>query len=210
MVGWTALVAALSTINYVSRATEGKPPRDILYHYSAAIGGFIQYALILGLVLALARPSVADRLALRPPASWKRALLLALGAIVAVYVFAGALTPFLDPGNEQGLTPKNWDPDRAGAFAANFVVIAGMAPLVEELTFRGLGFHILRRLGEWPAILLVGLAFGLAHGLVEGLPILAFFGACLAFIRSRTGSVYPTILVHAVFNAIALTVAVTT
>jgi membrane protease YdiL (CAAX protease family) len=210
LIGWTTLVAALSTINYVSRATGGKPPRDVLYHYSAAIGGFVQYALILGLVVVLARPAIADRLALRPPRSWGRSLLMALGVIVAVYLFAIALEPFLDPGNEQGLTPKEWEPDRAGAFAANFAVIAGIAPVAEELAFRGLGFHVLRGLGEWPAIVLVGLAFGLAHGLVEGLPILAFFGACLAYLRSRTGSVYPGILVHSAFNAIALTVAVST
>jgi membrane protease YdiL (CAAX protease family) len=210
LIGWTALVGALSAINYTSRAVEGKPPADILYRYSAAVGGFIQYAVILGLVLVLARPEIRDRLALRRPESWRRALLLALGALGIVYVVAGALEPFLDAGKEQGLTPRNWDPDRAPAFVANFIVIAGFAPIVEELTFRGLGFAVLRRLGEWPAILLVGLAFGLAHGLVEGLPILAVFGAGLAFLRSRTGSVYPGILAHSAFNAVALTVAVST
>jgi membrane protease YdiL (CAAX protease family) len=208
LIGWALLVGALSAINYISRATEGKPPRDILYHYSAAVGGLLQYALILALVVALARPGVRDRLALRRPSSWRRALLLSAGAIVAVYVVAGALAPFLDAEKEQGLTPDKWDPARAPAFVANFIVIAGLAPLVEELTFRGLGFDVLRRLGEWPAIVLVGLAFGLAHGLIEGLPILAVFGACLAFIRSRTRSVYPGILTHSAFNAVALTVAV--
>lgn len=210
LIGWTALVCALSAINYSSRAVEGKPPPDILYRYSSAVGGFIQYALILGIVLFLARPEIRDRLALRRPRSWRRALLLALGALAVVYVVAGILEPFLDAGKEQGLTPENWDSDRAPAFVANFIVIAGLAPVVEELTFRGLGFAVLRRLGEWPAIILVGLAFGLAHGLVEGLPILAVFGAGLAFLRSRTSSVYPGILAHSAFNAVALTVSVST
>jgi membrane protease YdiL (CAAX protease family) len=211
LIGWTSIVAALSALNYVSRATEGKPPRDVLYQYSAAIGGFVQYGLILVIVLALARgPGMHERLALRAPRSWRRAAVLGLIALIAVYTTGGILQPFLDAGKEQGLTPKSWDPDRAPAFAANFVVIAGLAPIVEELTFRGLGFHILRRLGQWPAIVLTGLAFGLAHGLLEGLPVLVVFGAALAFLRSRTGSIYPGILVHSAFNAIALTVAVTT
>jgi hypothetical protein len=43
--------------------------------------------------------------------------------------------PLLHGGREQGLTPTSWQPDRAGAFAANFVVVAVYAPIVEELTF---------------------------------------------------------------------------
>ena len=63
---------------------------------------------------------------------------------------------------------------------------------------------MLARFGRAAAIALVGLAFGLAHGLVEALPILAAFGAGLAYLRSRTESVYPGILLHATFNGIVL------
>ena len=42
-----------------------------------------------------------------------------------------------------------------------------------------------------PAILITGVAFGLAHGLVLGLPVLAFFGITLGWLRWQTGSVYP-------------------
>jgi membrane protease YdiL (CAAX protease family) len=211
LLGWVALAAALAAVNYASRAAEGKPPPDVLYRYSTAIGGVLQYGLILVIVLALARGSgLRDRLALHAPRSLRQAFLLGLAAFVAVYVVAGAVGSFLDPEEEQGLTPDAWDPDRAGAFAANFVVVAAVAPIVEELTFRGLGFHVLRRFGEWTAVVLVGLAFGLAHGLVEGLPILVVFGAGLAYLRSRTASIYPGIVVHSLFNAIALTVSVAT
>ena len=82
-------------------------------------------------------------------------------------------------------------------------------PFVEELTYRGLGYSLLERFGRWPAIISVGLLFGLAHGLVESLPVLAFFGAVLAWIRSRTGSVYPGMILHSLFNLLALIVAVT-
>ena len=42
------------------------------------------------------------------------------------------------------------------------------------------------------------------------LPILIVFGAGLALIRARSNSVYPGMIVHAMFNAIALIVSVTT
>jgi sodium transport system permease protein len=54
-----------------------------------------------------------------------------------------------------------------------------------------------------------GLLFGLSHGLVQALPVLSAFGFGLAWLRSRTGSVYPGMLVHATFNALALALAVT-
>jgi len=60
------------------------------------------------------------------------------------------------------------------------------------------------------AIVGTGVLFGLAHGLVEALPILVALGIGLAFLRARTDSLYPGFAVHALFNAIALTLAVTT
>ena len=82
-------------------------------------------------------------------------------------------------------------------FAVNFVVFVAVAPFVEELTFRGLGYSLLEPIGRLTAILWVGVAFGLAHGLLEGLPILIVFGCGLAWLRERSDSVYPGMVVHA-------------
>ena len=88
-------------------------------------------------------------------------------------------------------------------------MIAVVAPVVEELLFRGIGFHLLARFGTIAAILGTGLAFGLYHGLVNALPVLALFGVALAWLRARTNSVYPGMLVHAAFNSVALILSVT-
>ena len=119
------------------------------------------------------------------------------------------LDHFLHAGREQGLTPSHWEPSHAGAYAANFVLIALVAPVVEELTYRGLGYSLLARWGRWTAIVVTALAFGLSHGLVEGLPVLTIFGVGLGWLRSRVDSVYPGIIVHGVFNGLALVLAVT-
>ena len=210
LVAWLALVGIQIVLNYASRASGGKPPKNALYHWDLAIGGLIQYGIILGLVWAIASSAPRELLALRRPGSWKRAIGSGVSVLVAVYVLTAILNPYLHPGREQGLEPSGWRSHHAAAFAVNFVVIAGVAPIVEELTFRGVGYSLLERWGRPFAIVAVGLLFGLAHGLVEALPILVAFGAGLAWIRSRTRSVYPGILLHATFNSIALIVAVTT
>jgi membrane protease YdiL (CAAX protease family) len=210
LVAWLVLVGVQILANYASRASGGKPPKNAIYHWDLAIGGLVQYAIILGVVLAIAQPAPRALLALRRPRAWGPALGIALLAFIGVEVLGVVLDPLLHPGREQGLTPSGFDSHRAAAFAANFVVIAVVAPVVEELTFRGLGFSLLERWGTWFAIVAVGLLFGLAHGLVEALPILVFFGAALAWLRSRTGSVYPGMVLHAAFNSLALIVAVST
>jgi membrane protease YdiL (CAAX protease family) len=58
-------------------------------------------------------------------------------------------------------------------------------------------------------VLVTSAVFGLAHGLVVALPVLAVFGLVLAVVRQRTGSLYPPIILHALFNGMALLVAVT-
>jgi membrane protease YdiL (CAAX protease family) len=212
LVAWLGLVAVLTALSYGGRAAEGKPDSDVLYRYSTAANAVVFDAIILAVVLAIAwGGGPAQLLALREPRSWPGALGLAAMLLVGIYLLSGIVLAIgLHPGEEQGLTPPGWEPDRAGAFAANVVAIAVVAPTVEELTFRGLGYSLLEPYGRTVAIVVVGITFGLIHGLVEALPLLAALGAGLAWLRSRTASVYPCIVVHATFNAIALAVSVTT
>ena len=208
LVGWGVLVGVLAVLAYLSRIggdTTGEP----LYRYDTALAALLLYAIVLGIVLAMARGAARVLLALRRPPSWARAAGLAFLVLVSVIVLGQLLEPLLHAGKEQGLAPTRWESRHAGAFAANVVVVAGIAPVVEELTYRGLGFSLVARYGRGVAIAAVGIAFGLAHGLVVGLPILAFFGMALAWLRSRTDSVYPGILVHAAFNGLALAASVT-
>ena len=209
---WLFTVGAVAALGYATRLTtqgaNASQDRNVLYHWSTAAGGVFQFGIFLGIVLALSGGS-RERLALRPPASWGRALGLAGAVFLVCWIGLGLLDRVFHGGQEQALTPDRWQPKHAAAFAANFVVIAVVAPIVEELLFRGIGFHLLRRFGDTTAILATGVAFGLYHGLVNALPILALFGIALAWLRSRTRSVYPGMLVHAAFNAVALIVSVT-
>ena len=61
----------------------------------------------------------------------------------------------------------------------------------------------------WTVVVLVGIAFGAWHGLIVAFPALASLGAIFAYVRVKTRSVYPTMLMHAIFNAGALIIAVT-
>jgi len=209
LAAWTTFVVAFASLSYTVRFTEGKPDPNVLYEWSTAANTLIQYAIIALIVYGIA--GLGNRrqlLALRRPTSWWVALRVGFGVGIGIAVLTTALGPLLHPGREQGLTPDVWIPSRAAQYVVNGIVICIVAPFVEELAFRGLGYSLLVPYGRWTAIILVGVAFGAAHGLVEAFPFLAAFGAGLAYLRSRVDSVYPGMIVHGLFNAIALAVAV--
>src|SRR5882757_2703127 len=209
LVCWIALVASVSVLEYSARfsGAAAKSARDEIYSYSTFANGLVFYGLIFGVVLAIVYDRT-DLLALRRPAA--HAAALAVGVLVATYLWELVVValPIRDPGREQGLTPTHWEPAHAGAFAANVVLFTVVAPAIEELTFRGAGQSLLSFTGRWPSILLVGIAFGVWHGLVEALLVLIPFGIGLAYLRNRTRSVIPGIVVHGLFNGVALAIAV--
>jgi sodium transport system permease protein len=213
---WLSLVAAIAGLNYYARFTSSSATtsgRDEIYSWSAFGGGLVVYAVWLMLVLAIAVER-AGLLALRRPRSWGRAVRLGIGAVVFVYVFEIAVSVLplpQSPSKEQGLTPTHWEPAHAGAFAANVVLFVAIAPIVEEIAFRGVGQSLWRsRIGALPAVAVVGLFFGVWHGLLVALLVLVPFGWALGYLRERTGSVVPGMLVHGLFNGAAIALSVLT
>jgi membrane protease YdiL (CAAX protease family) len=210
-VGWVVFAIVFAAIAYAGRIAGGEPDRDVLYQYSTAVAGLIEYVIIAGVLLLLLRGLDVRRvLALYRPSSWRRAAGLVAAALVTILIVGAALSPFLNAGKEQGVVPERWEPSHAGAFAANFALVALVAPLVEESLYRGFGVSAVGSFyGRGAAVLATALAFGLAHGLVTGLPVLVAFGAILALLRVKTQSIYPGMVTHALFNAASLTFAVT-
>jgi membrane protease YdiL (CAAX protease family) len=87
------------------------------------------------------------------------------------------------------------------------VMIVGLAPIAEELFFRGFLFAGLRtRWSLWPAAITSGLIFGLVHaptGITTVVP-LAVLGLALCWLYDRTGSLWPCVIAHMINNGLAL------
>ena len=211
LLAWWVLVGTLIAIGFLSAsaADDDTNRQDAVYQYQFGIGGLIVYALLIGIVLVIARGlDWRETFALRRPTSWARAGALTLGLLVAVFIVGAILEAIFHAGEEQGLDPAGWQPDRAGALILSFLAIAVAAPLAEELTFRGLGYYLLSQFGHWAAIGVTGIAFALSHGLVVGIPVFFVIGAGLAYLRYRTDSLYPPLIVHAAFNGLQLVIGV--
>ena len=210
LAGWLAIAVALIGLAFygTSRAETVVQERDLLFEYEFTIQSLVGYGLIIGFTFAVAAafPDVRRALGFRSfPRKW---LWITLGLTLASLVVSAALEPLLHAGEEQGLAPTEWYGDRVGAFAANAVVVALIAPFAEELFFRGLGVRVLGFLGATVAVTGTALAFALVHGLLSALPALGFFGLVLAYARYRTKSIWPGFIAHALYNGIGILVAV--
>lgn len=78
-----------------------------------------------------------------------------------------------------------------------------VAPVLEELVFRGLLLSRLRPYGERFAMVSSALAFGLFHGNLHQFFYAFAIGLVLAYVVLKTNCLWQTMLLHAMLNAIA-------
>ncbi len=81
-----------------------------------------------------------------------------------------------------------------------FICTCVCAPLGEELLFRKLLIDRTRRFGDWTAILLSGLLFGLFHGNLFQFFYAALVGMLLAYVYTRSGNIRWCVAMHAAIN----------
>jgi len=96
-----------------------------------------------------------------------------------------------------------------GPIGIQFLLIVILAPLAEEICFRGMLFGGLRtKLPFWAAALGAGAFFGLLHYTTgpSAVPSLVALGVIFALVYEKTGSLWPAIIMHVVNNGFALAV----
>lgn len=86
---------------------------------------------------------------------------------------------------------------------AGVIAVAVVAPIVEEVIFRGLIMNRLARvMPGWLAVVLSAAAFGACHGHPVWFTYAFVLGAVFGFIDLRVNSILPSILGHVIFNTI--------
>ena len=144
--------------------------------------------------LGLGRP--VPRQMLRGALAWL--LYLAIAALLA---------PLLAPDQEDITRELGTDEGSAiGLLLAGFLIVL-VAPLSEELFFRGFVFGGLRRgIGVAAAAVVSAMLWGslhLASGNIGTAVQLTIFGVILALLFAREGSLWPAIFAHLLNNAVA-------
>ena len=94
----------------------------------------------------------------------------------------------------------------SGLGIALFVILAViMAPLFEEIFFRGFLFRAFASSWGWmPGAIVSAGVFGIAHAQIDVFVPLFALGLMLAWVYKRTGSLWTSISLHALFNGISV------
>jgi uncharacterized protein len=171
---------------------------------------FVQDALLIGgavlLVQLAVKSGAAAALGLRSTRLWP-AVGWAAAVLGAFWLASGLLIAIFGEPPKQEITEEIKSEDGALALAGYVGITCLMAPLAEELFFRGLLFPVLRsRFGVAWGVLVTGALFSVVHAVgspPETLIVLFVLGAGLCLLYLRTGSLLPCIGLHAFNNAIA-------
>jgi membrane protease YdiL (CAAX protease family) len=130
----------------------------------------------------------------------------ALG-MIAMYVFAEAAAvlqkfAFHVEGTQQAVRLFGTTHDRTLIYGLIGLAVF-IAPVVEELLFRGFVFNaLLRYVNVGLAAVVSGIIFGIAHFDATAFFPLACGGIVLALVYYRTGSLTASMLTHGAFNAV--------
>lgn len=88
---------------------------------------------------------------------------------------------------------------------ALFLIVILVAPVFEEVVFRGILLpFMVRRLGFWPGIVLISLIFGGLHLHLPSFLPLVLLSVAFSFAYSRTQSLLVPIGMHAAFNGVTV------
>lgn len=223
-IGWIVLYFALQlvvtaifiSVSIVSQ-NMGKPataidPGTATENPMLIIWGLVASAAVqLGLLwLYLRKGDRAEAIGLTHfgPLSIGKTLLVAVGALLLASLFNFVYATYIISGmpmqDEMAKllasiprTPLNIG---VGLFA-----IAIVAPLIEELLFRGLlQKSLIHHMPVWAAIALSAFLFSVVHMQPYAMPALMALGAAFGYIYHKTGSLRMTIVLHMLNNTLAL------
>ena len=157
----------------------------------------------IGVLAMVSRPR-AWQLGFRRGVPLKPALGFAFMAILAFFIFAISYQAIFRPENPQDIV-QDLGADRSTALLiAGALLVVVVAPVAEEVFFRGFLFRVLRlRMAFWLAATIDGVLFGLVHGALVIIPVLAFLGFVLCWAYERSGTLLVPIALHALNNALA-------
>ena len=222
---WLGPLIALACVVALGYATAGYDGRGaVVLAVAVLIGGEL---LLLAALYAFGRPVAAraggwraafglDRIRRHDWLPWILGFAVIYACRTAVVVLAAVLSD--GRAIEESSNLPTASPTVLSVVVLTIAVVV-LAPVAEELMFRGLLLRsFLRRMGFWPAALLSSLLFALFHvhqvdtllGAVTLALSVGALGLGNCFVVRITGRLAPAIMVHATYNALALAVAFAT
>lgn len=211
---WVLFCFALVAIAFSALISQFQPLADAFETTQGALwSGAIVYVLVVGLVilplwLRRGKKVVAETLGIDkrptkelwwlPYVTWVAYMV----TTILVGILVSRLFTWVDQSQEQdvGFTNLTHYYD----YILAFIGLVILPPIAEELLFRGYLFGRLRQqFGFWFTAIVVSVTFGFVHGQWNVGIDTAVLSMFLCYLRERTGTIWASILLHAIKNGLA-------
>jgi len=164
---------------------------------------YVPFVILPACLYAAKRGSAVEKLRLNPISGWNM-IAASIVALLALIVVQNITTLWMIVCQKLGFNVfmDNYvRPENMTELTLSVVSAAIVAPIGEELLFRGAMFSAWERRGRGRAILFTALLFAMLHGSMLGLPGEIFGGILLAQLVLWTDSIYAGLAFHSVYNA---------
>ncbi|MEK4514688.1 type II CAAX endopeptidase family protein [Paenibacillus sp. FSL H8-0122] len=131
------------------------------------------------------------------------AVVIGIAAFGGCFVIEGIYYHFVTEINTQA----DFQTAAQGGPLSMFILLitgAILTPLSEEFVFRGVIANALNRYGPWAGIVGSAAIFGVVHGFTVILLDAFMVGVLVAYLFRKTGSIWPGVVVHIVYNGLNL------
>lgn len=125
---------------------------------------------------------------------------ISLGATYAVAIAGNILFGFLQVFGVKTNDLSQPIPESVGELILYFFTVVVLAPLFEEILFRGIFLTHHLKYGGWHAIIVTGVLFGLIHQNHQQMFFAAALGIIFGYIDVKAGSIIPSLAAHAFVN----------
>ncbi|MEO8557901.1 MAG: CPBP family intramembrane glutamic endopeptidase [Rhodospirillales bacterium] len=202
------ILVALAAVTWQGAAPQRMDDLTVEQHSWLILGvtAMLYISVIASVWLAMMRRgrNIARALAFNP-VRWTTLALGAVGLIVLsiiVSVLGSQLMQDVQPRMNEMFQGMTFSPP---IIVMALFLIGVMAPIAEEMFFRGLLFGWLR--AHWPfwlVAIVTAALFGLAHGNLGYAVVAGALGLMLAYLRERSGSLWTSIVAHIANNVFAI------
>lgn len=178
--------------------------RGLLYFVGVGLGDVLIYFIVIWLFMRLIRRPFSDLGFVKP---LKRYVILGflVGGLlfVSIGLLGNILTHLLGTPAPQSFAIAVKEVNYKWEFALLSVLGGVVAPIKEEMLFRGLMYPPLRQaLGQGKGMLLTGLFFATLHfDIIRFLPLF-IGGVVLTWVYQRSSSIWPAIVAHGTWNSL--------
>ncbi len=197
-----AAILGILLIILVNLLADDQSLQNTLANHAVEAGGIIAAALVLPVFYLILSSKQNLRLYLKPPS--KRGLLIALKYFGSYFIFAALLHLILYLLDFRQ-SPSSSELLFSSEILLTFVGLAIVAPIIEEIIFRGYFYAKLRQRHKfWPAFAISGSIFTALHLFSQSIIVMPFLFLAAFFMTrafEKTRNLWISIIIHFLHNS---------